>query len=304
MLFHDLIDLITDVIVLLVKIISAYVESVVTVIINVPKKDVRNQVIVITGAGHGLGAEMARMFAKLGARLALIDINQENNERVVEEIKESGGQAFAYCCDITNEESIAEIAKQIQWDLGDVDILINNAGIVQCLPIESLDSKNIKRTFEVNTFAHFWTIRHYLPKMVSRGTGHIVAVSSIAGLIGTAHLVDYWYIYFDKKIFYLIYKLFKTISASKFAIVGLMEALEMELRQNKANDGIKLTTICPLAMTTGMFKKPKSRFSWIFPVIDARYVAKETVNAVLRNQTLITVPKSALAFYGIGKCLV
>lgn len=80
-----------------------------------------------------------------------------------------------------------------------------------------------------------------------------------------------------------------------------MEALETELRLNRANDAIHLTTICPLAMTTGMFKKPKTRFSWLFPVIDAQYVAREAVSAILKNETLVTVPRSALVFYGIGK---
>ncbi|CAG2109440.1 unnamed protein product [Medioppia subpectinata] len=274
---------IVEICILLYNILSAYIECLINIFRNVPKKDIRDHVVVITGAGHGLGAEIAKLFAKLGARLALIDINKTNNERIVEEIKDITGSkhVFGYCCDITNEEAVAQVVQQIQRDLGDVDILINNAGIVQCLPFESLSTKNIKKTFEVNTFAHFYLIGHYLPKMVSRGVGHIVAISSIAGLIGTAHLVDY--------------------CASKFAIIGLMEALEMELRQNEINDGIKLTTICPLAMTTGMFKKPRSRFNWIFPVIDAKYVAKETVNAILRNQTLITVPKNALYFYGLGK---
>ncbi|XP_054156754.1 epidermal retinol dehydrogenase 2-like [Oppia nitens] len=281
MIFNELIDIVTDFIVLLVKIIGAYIEFAISLVINKPKKSIRNQVVVITGSGHGLGREMAMICAKLGAKLALIDINKDNNDHVVDEIRETGGQALGYCCDITSEESIAETAKQIQWDLGDVDILINNAGIVQCLPFESLISKNIKRTFEVNTLSHFWTVGHYLPKMMARGSGHIVAIASIAGLIGTSHLVDY--------------------CASKFAIVGLMESLEMELRQNRAYDNIKLTTVCPLAMTTGMFKKPKSRFNWIFPVTDAHNAAKDIIGAIVRNETMITVPNRALAFYSLGK---
>ena len=76
MLFHNLIDFITEFLVLIIKIISSYVESAVNLFISVPKKDVKNQVILITGSGHGLGREMAIIFSKLGAKLALIDINQ------------------------------------------------------------------------------------------------------------------------------------------------------------------------------------------------------------------------------------
>lgn len=76
MLVHQLIDLITDLFVLFVKIIGSYVESMVNWFVSSPKKDIRNQVILITGSGHGLGREMAVMFGRLGAKLALIDINQ------------------------------------------------------------------------------------------------------------------------------------------------------------------------------------------------------------------------------------
>lgn len=99
---------------------------------------------------------------------------------------------MAYQCDITDEASIARLAEQVERDLGEVDILVNNAGIVNCVPFEAMTSAQIRKTFEVNTFAHFWTMRQFLPSMKRRRSGHIVAVSSIAGLLGTANLTDYW----------------------------------------------------------------------------------------------------------------
>jgi hypothetical protein len=76
MLFSNLINTLTDIVFLIIKIINAYIESIGNLLINVPKKDVKNQVILITGSGHGLGRELSLMFAKLGAKLALVDVNQ------------------------------------------------------------------------------------------------------------------------------------------------------------------------------------------------------------------------------------
>ena len=136
----------------------------------------------------------------------------------------------------------------------------------------------------MNVFAHFWTIQSVLPDMKKRGSGQIVAVSSIAGVLGTANLTDY--------------------CASKFAIIGLMKSLEQELHPIAGvNKDIHLTTVLPLAMTTGMFHSPRTRFESVFPVIDAVTVAEKAVNAILTNQSQVFVPKQAEYFYRIGHIL-
>ena len=89
-------------------------------------------------------------------------------------------------------------------------------------------------------------------------------------------------------------------SASKFAIIGLMKSLEQELHESGANQDIHLTTILPLAMTTGMFHAPRTRFECVFPVVDPTAVAKKAVTAILTNQTQVFVPKSAEYFYRLG----
>ena len=188
-------------------------------------------------------------------------------------------KAIAFQCDISDEGKVHQVFDQIYGHFGRVDILINNAGVVQCLPFSELKSSNIERTFKVNVFGHFWTIREVLDKMKSANDGHIVAISSIAGLLGTPNLVDY--------------------CSSKHATIGLMTALDRELNQNDKNR-IKLTTVCPLSINTGMFEKPRTRFEAIFPVLTAEYVASQVIEAIQTDSKLTTVPQTAHWFHKLG----
>lgn len=99
-----------------------------------------------------------------------------------------------YKCNVSAEEEVTRTLEQVRKEFKKpVDILVNNAGVVNCLPFEELEPKSIKRTFEVNVYAHFWTIRCVLPYMKANNSGHIVSISSIAGHMGNANLTDYWY---------------------------------------------------------------------------------------------------------------
>lgn len=179
---------------LIFKVVLAYFESIQNLFKPIQRKSIRGQNVLITGSGHGLGREMALRFAANGANLVLIDINQENNEKVRKEIVREHPQlkVLAYSVDIRNEANVEQMAKNCVRDLGEIDILVNNAGIVQCKPFLDLSTQLIERTFQVNVLAHMWTIKHFLPAMLTKGRGHIVAISSIAGLIGNKYLTDYW----------------------------------------------------------------------------------------------------------------
>ncbi|XP_064490243.1 short-chain dehydrogenase/reductase family 16C member 6-like isoform X2 [Ornithodoros turicata] len=204
-----------------------------------PPKSLAGKVVLVTGSGHGVGRELALRFARLGAKVVLVDINTENNESVALEVKQEQGSAFAYQCDVSDEVQVQKLAQKVTSQLGAVSVLVNNAAVVNCQPMMQLNSTQVRRTVDVNLLAHFWLIREFLPGMLAQKEGHIVALSSIAGFIGTGYLTDY--------------------CASKFAVRGLMYALEEELYQMDQLDNIKLTIVCPMAINTGMFKQPKSR---------------------------------------------
>lgn len=182
--------------VLLYKISLAYLEAIVGLIQPKRRKSIKGKNVLITGSGHGLGRELAIKFAQQGANLILVDINDANNEKVCQEInmkyKSANAKVYAHSADIRSEQNVKELAQKTQRVLGHVDILINNAGIVQCLPFLSLSPALIERTFQVNVLAHMWTLKHFLPSMIERKSGHVVAISSIAGLIGNKYLTDYW----------------------------------------------------------------------------------------------------------------
>ncbi|KAG9509386.1 Short-chain dehydrogenase/reductase family 16C member 6 [Fragariocoptes setiger] len=225
-------------------ILVAYLKALANLILGVRKKSIRGQNVLITGGGGGLGRELALHFAAEGANLILVDMNETNLKRVKEEILKQvdNVRVLDYVVDIRSDKNVFNLGNQIRKDFGDVHILVNNAGIVQCLPFLELSPDLVERTFQVNSLAHIWTIREFLPRMIENNQGHIVAISSIAGLIGNKYLTDY--------------------CASKFAVVGLMEALDKELHDKNTNnyENIYLTTVCPSSMATKMFQTFTSRF--------------------------------------------
>ena len=120
------------------------------------KKDVQDEIVLITGAGSGLGRLMAFRFASLGSIVVCVDINKQANEETMNEIKSKGQKAFAFTCDCSNRDDIYRVADEIKADVGDVSILVNNAGIVSGKKFLDCSDDLIQKTFEVNTLAHFW----------------------------------------------------------------------------------------------------------------------------------------------------
>lgn len=106
---------------------------------------------------------------------------------------EFGARVKIYVCNVSSESEVKNCLNRVKNDFRKgIDILINNAGIVTCLPFEELDGGSIIRTFEVNVYSQFWTIQNVLTDMKENNSGHIVSIASIAGHIGNANLVDYW----------------------------------------------------------------------------------------------------------------
>ena len=127
------------------------------------RKDVSKEIILITGAGSGIGRALSLKFAKLGATIVLWDINKSANDAVAEEINSSTpNKAFPYQCDCSKREEIYKVAEQVKKDIGDVTILINNAGIVSGKNFKDIPDDKIELTFKVNSIAHFWVNQSYI----------------------------------------------------------------------------------------------------------------------------------------------
>ncbi|EFN77114.1 Epidermal retinal dehydrogenase 2 [Harpegnathos saltator] len=123
----------------------------------VSKKSVSDEIVLVTGAGHGIGRELTLQYAHLGATVVCLDINQQTNENVAEEAtKATGRPVYAYRCDITDNAQVLEVAQQIRKEVGEVTVLINNAGIMNCRFFMDLTIDQIKSEFNVNILSHFW----------------------------------------------------------------------------------------------------------------------------------------------------
>jgi len=232
-------------------------------------KNLDNKLVLITGGSSGIGRLMAINFSKQGSRIILWATDKNRLSRVENEIKNAGGQAWSYVCDVSDKNRISEVSGRVKKEIGKVDVLINNAGIVTGKPFLECSDEEIKQSMDVNIMAHFWTVRSFLPDMIKTNQGHLVTITSAAGLIGVNSLADY--------------------CSSKFASVGFDESIRMELRR-KGIDGVKTTLVAPYYINTGMFDGVKSRFKLILPILDEHKVAQKIVHAVKKDQAVLKMP--------------
>ncbi|CAH0727616.1 unnamed protein product, partial [Brenthis ino] len=273
MKFYQGVIMTLEVIMVIIKMYATWFYSMYKFFVPPEPKSVKGEIVLITGAGHGMGREMALRFAKLGSTIVCVDINSTGNQETVELIKECKGKAHSYLCDVTNRISINEMAEKIRKEVGEVTILVNNAGIMPCKPLLQTGEKEIRTAFEVNCLSHLWTLQAFLPAMMERNHGHIVAMSSMAGVIGLRNLVPY--------------------CGTKFAVRGMMEAIHEELREDPRDfSGIKLTCICPYIVDTGLCKNPKIKFPSLMKILSPQEAVERIVDAVLREYQEITIPSS------------
>ncbi|XP_022201703.1 epidermal retinol dehydrogenase 2 [Nilaparvata lugens] len=267
--------LLLDVSILLVKIMFGIIESIYLKFVPPPEKSVTGEIIAISGSGHGIGRELALQFASLGATIVCIDINEPNNKETVKMISERGyPTAHSFICDVSSRENVLALGKEIKEKVGDVTILINNAGIMPCHPFQSHSEQEIKKMFDINVFAHFWMLEVFLPSMIEKNHGHIVGISSMAGILGLKNLVPY--------------------CASKFAVRGMLEALAEELREDPRNLQIKFTGIFPYMVDTGLCKRPKVRFPSLLGLVPPPEAARQIVTAVRRESLEVSIPSHLL----------
>jgi all-trans-retinol dehydrogenase (NAD+) len=227
------------------------------------------KVVLITGAGSGIGKRLSCHFASEGSVVILWDINKKAIDAVAKEIKKMNGKALAFQCDLSNRVKIYACAKKVKMKIGKVDILINNAGIVTGNNFLATDDAVLENGVKINLLAHFWTVKAFLPDMIKSGTGHIVTMASAAGQIGVAGLLDY--------------------CAAKFAVVGFDESLRVDLKKRGLN-GIKTTCVCPYYINTGMFKGVKTRFSFLLPILDEEKTVKKIFMAIQKQKAIIKMP--------------
>ncbi|CBY12938.1 unnamed protein product [Oikopleura dioica] len=233
------------------------------------KKDLNGEVVVITGAGSGIGALLAAKLAKMGCVVVAWDINEEVLQSVIQQIKNAGGKAFGFKCDVSDREQVYFTAKESAKVAGDVTMLINNAGIVGGKNLLETDDEMVKKTFEVNAISHFWTTKAFLPKMMEKNHGHIVSIASSLGYFAAPKLTDY--------------------CSSKAAAAHFADALSVELY--KAKSSVNVTWVCPYTISTGMFKGVFAGRPWMCNVFKPEFVADQIIQAIQENRNKVFLPK-------------
>jgi len=227
-----------------------------------------NRSVVITGGSRGLGLLIARELGREGARVTLAARDQAELERARQDLASRSIEASTVTCDVGDRAQVERLVDEVVKRHGTVDVLINNAGIIQVGPLEHMKLRDFQDAMAIHFWGPLHTILAAVPIMRRNGGGRIVNISSIGGKIGVPHLAPY--------------------CASKFALTGLSDSVRGEL----AKDNILVTTVCPGLMRTGSpfngwFKgRHRDEFTWFaisdslpLATIDGTRAARQIIDA-------------------------
>jgi NADP-dependent 3-hydroxy acid dehydrogenase YdfG len=245
-------------------------------------KDFRDKVVVITGAGSGIGKATAIAFVAEGADVVITDIHEDRLLEVAGEISAKAGRILTRKVDVADRSQVKDLADFVIREKGRVDILCNNAGVAIGATFENTSLEEWEWIFSINFWGVLYGIKAFLPSMIERKYGHIVNTSSLAGLCSMPGMSAY--------------------SSTKFAVAGLGEALRAEVR--KYNIGV--STICPGVINTRvvedgrMHLREESRANRQ-TVVDfyknlgwpPERVAKAVLSAVRHNRSVVPVGPEA-----------
>lgn len=250
------------------------------------------QVVLIAGGSRGVGFLMAQEFALQGSKLIICARNQQELERAREDLAQQGADVLAIPCDITKEEQVQQMVNSATAHYGQIDVLVNNAGIITVGPFLSQATKEFEDSMNDMFWGPYYTIKAVLPQMLQRQQGRIVNITSIGGKISVPHLLSY--------------------SSAKFALVGFSEGLHAEM----AREGIKVVTVVPGLMRTGsairayfLGNKHREEFT-LFDILDslpfismsAKKAAQQIVQATARGdaEIILSFPaKVAVRLHGL-----
>jgi short-subunit dehydrogenase len=221
--------------------------------------------VLITGGASGIGKIMGRMALERGASTLIIwDINPQNISLTINELSQYG-KVRGYIVDVSRNDLIIETYNKVKAECGNVDILINCAGIVRGNnTFDHQSVQDIRLTMDVNTIAPMVLTLQVLPDMLRRNRGHICNIASAGGMLGNPKMSVY--------------------GASKWAVIGWSESMRIELQQKKSN--VHVTTVAPYFISTGMFKGVRS----IFPILKPEPTAKKIIRAIERNPIFAGIP--------------
>ncbi len=231
------------------------------------RQDVRGKVVLVTGGSRGMGRLLAERFAADGARVVLWARTEADLEKTVEDFRRNEWEAHAYAVDVSDPLQVRTAAARVREEVGPVDVLVNNAGVVSGGAFLEVPAETHRRTMDINFNASMWTTHAFLPEMMERNRGHVINMASAAGLAYTPHMTSY--------------------CASKAALIHFTDALRLEVKRT-GKRGVKFTIVCPAYIRTGMFDGVRSPF-WL-PWLDPGKLADRIYRGYHREKDMICEP--------------
>jgi len=221
-------------------------------------RELRGAVVLITGASAGIGRAAALAFAKEGARLLLAARRRDRLEEVAATARALGGEAIVAETDVADRRQVHAAVNSAVSAFGRLDILINNAGIGYLGMLEDMPIETVETLWAVNMMGTIYATQAAIPLMRKQGGGHIMNVASVAGKRGGPGNSVY--------------------CATKFAMVGMSEALRVELR----GSGIEVSVICPVSTATEFFEVASDRSKRTLPPMGPIQTAEKVARAIIR----------------------
>ncbi|GAA3751711.1 SDR family NAD(P)-dependent oxidoreductase [Spinactinospora alkalitolerans] len=257
-----------------------------------PAADLTGKGVLVTGASRGLGLLLARGFGACGARVVICARDRAELDRAVEDLGARGVDAHALVCDLRDPGETTAMMTAATAHLGRLDIVVNNAGIIQVGPLGALMRTDFEEAMDIMFWAPMRVIEAALPQLRENG-GHLVNITSVGGKISVPHLLPY--------------------SCAKFAAVALSEGLDASL----AGEGVRVTTVVPGLMRTGSHRRaffagvPAREYAWFSALgagpppisMDAERAAARIVHAVRTGRSyLVLTPPARVAILVHGAC--
>ena len=228
--------------------------------------ELKNKKLLITGGASGIGKIMARKSLERGvSHLVIWDINEDCLSKTKEEFSKFGIPIFIYKVDVSNLDEIKINAQKARTEVGKIDVLINNAGIVVGKYFHENTHQDIQKTMLINSNALMHVTLEFLPEMMKENSGAICNIASSAGLISNPKMAVY--------------------AASKWAVNGWSDSLRLEMEQLKKN--ISVTTIMPFYINTGMFDGVQSK---LIPILEPEPTAEKIIKSIENKRKILAMP--------------
>lgn len=260
------------------------------------KLDLQDKVVVVTGGSRGLGLVLARQLVAARAKVVICARDLHELGRAHEDLIARGGNVLAVSCDVTDRVDVANLVQRVNDVYGPIDVLVNNAGVIQTGPVELMTIADYEEAMHTHFWGPLYLTLAIAPQMIERRSGRIVNIASIGGKIAVPHLLPY--------------------TASKFALVGLSEGLRAELGKH----GVCVTTVVPGLMRTGSprnatFKgQHRAEYAWFaipdsLPLVSvaAERAARRIVSALRHGdpEVVLGIPAQvATRVHGVAPGLV